>query len=158
VPSQPEPEADTHRHHGDSENASAHWQAAEPEREWPTFRRLARPGPTSQHEATVVTVPVRSTCDIRVKLELAAVLLCGDTKILSGGHAASSSDSDAASAGSLNPLEGSRFGLGEPLGMKPAAGLVKLGARRPASECLLGDRPLLPTRYSLFSLHELTFK
>ncbi len=45
------------------------------------------------------------------------------------------------------------------MGMKPpAAGLVKLAARRPARESLLGDRPLLPTRYSLFSLHELTFK
>jgi hypothetical protein len=33
--------------------------------------------------------------------------------------------------------------------MKPAAGLVKLAARRPARECLLGDRPLLPARYSV---------
>ena len=32
--------------------------------------------------------------------------------------------------------------------MEPAAGLVKLAARRPARECMLGDRPLLPTRYS----------
>ena len=31
--------------------------------------------------------------------------------------------------------------LGEPLGMEPAAGLVKLAARRPARECMLGDRP-----------------
>ena len=32
--------------------------------------------------------------------------------------------------------------------MEPAAGLVKLAARRPARECMLGDRPLLPTRCS----------
>ena len=32
--------------------------------------------------------------------------------------------------------------------MEPAAGLVKLAARRPARECMLGDRPSLPTRYS----------
>jgi hypothetical protein len=44
---------------------------------------------------------------------------------------------------------GPRIALGEPLGMKPAAGLVKLAARRPARECLLGDRPLLPARHSL---------
>ena len=32
--------------------------------------------------------------------------------------------------------------------MEPAAGLVELAARRPARECLLGDRPSVPTRYS----------
>ena len=37
--------------------------------------------------------------------------------------------------------------LGEPLGMEPAAGLVELAARRPARECLLGDRSLVHTRY-----------
>ena len=41
-----------------------------------------------------------------------------------------------------------RLPSGEPLGIEPAAGLVKLAARRPARECMLGDRPLLPTRCS----------
>ena len=40
-----------------------------------------------------------------------------------------------------------RYHLGEPLGMEPAAGLVELAARRPARECLLGDRSLVHTRY-----------
>ena len=31
--------------------------------------------------------------------------------------------------------------------MEPAAGLVELAARRPARECLLGDRSLVHTRY-----------
>ena len=38
--------------------------------------------------------------------------------------------------------------LGEPLGIEPAAWLVKLAARRPARACWLGDRSLVPTRYN----------
>jgi hypothetical protein len=47
-------------------------------------------------------------------------------------------------------VPGAGDSLGEPsAGMEPAAGLVKLAARRPARGCLLADRSLLvvPTRY-----------